>query len=344
MKRTHLIGVVPALVAATLALGACSQSSQGSSGQGAATTVAPTGHDTGAPAPSASVSSSASPAPRRLRVTKAGFHLPTAFGREAVVTTGCRPFVAGGFVGGDSSITNAYRIDLRHGRVRTLPHLPVAVHDTAGGLAGRPVVIGGGNASEQSVVQGWDGKAWKVVGHLPQARSDLVAANVAGRVVVAGGYNGTRPAEPAILGSADGSTWKVIGTLPVPVRYPASAVAGGAIWLLGGESGGAMQTAIQRIDPATGRTRVVGRLPHPLGHAVAIPFGTRILVAGGRTDSSTITGRMWWFDTATGAVTRAGHLPHPLADSAVAQCGDTSYILGGESSGVTDQILKVTDR
>ena len=344
MRRAHLARVVPALVAAALALGACSSSGQVSSGQAAQSpTVAP-GHDTSAPAASDSPTSSAPPAPRRLRVAPAGFHLPVAFGREAVAGKGCRAFVAGGFVGGDSSIATAYRIDLRHGRVRTLPHLPVAVHDTAGGLAGRPVVIGGGNASEQSVVQGWDGTAWKVVGHLPQARSDLVAASVGGRVVVAGGYNGSRPAEPTILASSDGSGWKVIGTLPVPVRYPASAVADGSMWLFGGESGGVMQTAIQRIDPTTGRARVVGRLHHPLGHAVAVPFGTRILLAGGRTDSSIITGRMWWFDTATGAVTKAGHLPHPLSDSAVAQCGDTSYILGGESSGVTDQVLRVTDQ
>ncbi|WP_344044621.1 hypothetical protein [Nocardioides panacihumi] len=333
---------VLALVAATLALGACSQSGQHRPGQGAASPAA-AGHDASVSA-SPSATTTAPPAPRRLRVAPAGFRLPMAFGREAVISTGCSAFVAGGFVGGDSSIADAYRIDLRHGDVSRLPHLPVAVHDTAGGLAGRPVVVGGGNSSEQSVVQGWDGKAWKVIGHLPQARSDLVAANVAGRLVVAGGYNGTRPAEPGILSSADGSTWKVIGTLPVPVRYPTSAVARGAVWLFGGESSGAMQSAIQRIDPATGRARVVGRLPHPLGHAVAVAFGTRILLAGGRTDADTITDAMWWFDTDTGAVTKAGHLPHPLSDSAVAQCGDTSFVLGGESSSVTDRVLRITYR
>jgi N-acetylneuraminic acid mutarotase len=284
------------------------------------------------------------PAPHRLLVRPARFRLPAPLAREAVVGAGCRAIVAGGLVDGDSSTATASRIDLRSGRVSPLPPLTVPVHDTAGVTAARPLVIGGGNAAEQSVVQAWDGAGWRVVGHLPQARSDLVAAVVTGRVVVAGGYDGARPAEPDILDSADGGAWRVDGVLPVPVRYPASAVVGGTIWLFGGESAGVTRSAIQRIDPATGRARLVGRLPRALGHAVAMPFGPRILIAGGRTAANAVSDRLWWFDTRTAAVTAAGRLPHPLADSALARCAGTDYLLGGETPALTDRVLRVTYR
>ncbi|MDH2414170.1 hypothetical protein [Nocardioides sp. CER19] len=326
---------------AALVLGACSAPGAGTGSSAAPLTRTET------PRSSTPTEGAASPpgtpsAPRRLRVRSAGFRLPTAVGREAVAGSGCSAVVAGGLVGGDSSISNAYRVDLHRGRVTQLPPLPVPVHDTAGGTAGRALVIGGGNSSEQSVVQGWDGNRWKIDGHLPRPRSDLVAATVDGQVIIAGGYDGTRPAEADILSSTDGHAWKVTGTLPVPVRYPASTVSDGAIWLFGGEAGGTLQTAIQRIDPSTGHARVAGRLAVRLGHAVAIAFGTRILIAGGRTGTNSPTDRMWWFDPQTSAISRAGRLPHPLADSAVAQCDAAGFILGGETPRMTDEVLRVT--
>lgn len=273
------------------------------------------------------------------------FRLPAGLSREAVIGTGSYAIVAGGLDNGQSTLATAYRVDLGQGRVTRLPSMPVAVHDTAGGLVnGRPIVIGGGNASEQSVVQEWDGKRWHVIGHLPQPRSDLVAATVAGRVVVLGGYNGSRPAEPTILSSADGRRWKVIGSLPLPVRYPASTYANGSIWLFGGEINGTMQTAIQQVDPRTGRAKVVGRLPAAIGHASAVPLGDRILIIGGRRNVNTPIGHMWWFDPTTARVKPAGRLAKPLADSAVVRSEQGSYLIGGETPTMSKKIIEVSYR
>ena len=304
---------------------------------------------TGHPQPRRSATPSArtsAPAAERLRVARAGFRLPVALGREVAISDGTDVVVAGGLVSGDSSLGTAYRIDPRRGRSAPMPDLPVPVHDASGGVAGaHPLVIGGGNATEQSTVQGYDGNRWRVVGHLPQPRSDSVAATVAGRVLVLGGYAGTRPAEPDILSTFDGASWNVIGTLAVPVRYAASAVADHAVWLFGGQVGDAMQRAIQRIDPITGQTRVVGRLPVPTGHAVAMPLDGRILIVGGRTSPDVLTDRMWWFDPATAAVTRAGRLRDPLADAAVARSGRRYFLIGGETpSAVTSGVLSVSFR
>ena len=331
MRRGFVAGLAGLAV---LCLAGCGQSPQASPPQAASTPGTSSG--------SAAAPSAPAHAPH-LRIRPAGFRLPSAFGREAVINTGQYAVVGGGLLAGDTSTASAYQLDPGAAQVSAMPSLPVPVHDTAGGLAsGIPIVIGGGNASEQSVVQGWNGHEWHVLGHLPQARSDLVAATVGQQVIVLGGYKGSRPAEPTILRTSNGRVWNSIGTLPVPVRYAASTVADGSIWLFGGETDNVERKAIQRVDPETGQAQLVGKLPVGLGHAVAIPLGSRILIAGGRLTPNTVTDRMWWFDPSTGAVTPAGHLPHPLADSAVTRKGDVFYLVGGETPSFTDGILAVT--
>ncbi|WP_300681306.1 hypothetical protein [Nocardioides sp.] len=303
---------------------------------GAATTGTASTGSTG----SSSAAATGAAAAPTLHVHRASYHLPAGVAREAIIGSGPVVTVAGGLLPGDGSTDQAYRLDLRTGATTALPNLAVKVHDTAGGQAGiRGLVIGGGNASEQDVVQSFAGGAWRVMGHLPAARSDLSALDVGGKVVVVGGYNGTRPAEPAILASTDGRTWRTIGHLPVPVRYAATAVADGKIWVIGGEVSHAMQTAVQKVDPATGAATVVAHLPHRIGHASAVVLGSRILIAGGRTSTDAITDRMTWFDPATLRTSPAGRLPRPLSDAAVATDHGVGYLVGGESPSDVSTVL-----
>ena len=287
---------------------------------------------------------SASPAaPATLHVKQLRWRLPQPLAREALVGTDpAHLVVAGGLVGADSSTADAFTLDLLTGRHTALPAMPVPVHDTAGALVGgRGIVVGGGNASEQSVVQARHGNGWRVLGHLPGARSDLTTAVVDGTAYVLGGYDGTVAALPDVLASTDGRHWKVVSTMAVPVRYTATAVLGGQVWMFGGESNHAMLRAVQRFDPATGKDRVVARLPRGLGHACAVPLGSRILLVGGRTGTDTLTDAMWWFDPATKTFTRAGRLPIPLADSAVLVRGNTAWLVGGETPAHSDRVVRL---
>ncbi len=252
--------------------------------------------------------------------------------------------VAGGLVAGDQSTAHAYRLDLATGRVTRLPDLAVPVHDVGGVVVRRTaVVIGGGNATEQDVVQSARGSiGWRISGHLPSPRSDLVAVGSGGRVFVIGGYDGTTPALADILVSDSGGPFHPFAQLKVPVRYPAAALLHGAIWVLGGERSGVEVDTVQRIDLRTGEVRVAAHLPHPLGHASAVSFGGHILLIGGRTSGSTLTSAMWWFDPRTGRFRRAGSLPNPLADSAIVTRGRASYLVGGETPGLSDRVLRMT--
>jgi len=253
--------------------------------------------------------------------------------------------VAGGLLAGDVSSAASYTLDLGTGRAAALHDLPTAVHDTAGArIGGRDVVVGGGNASEQSVLQSRTGTRWRTTGRLPGARSDLSTVTVGATTYVVGGYDGTSPAVPQVLASGDGRRWRTVGRLPVPVRYAATVARGGAIWVLGGEVSGHMVDAVQRIDAGTGRARVVGHLPRPLGHAAAVVLAGRVLVAGGRTTQDALTARMWWFDPAARTFTRAGRLPTPLADSAVATAGGSAYLVGGETPAFSDRVVRLSYR
>ena len=256
-----------------------------------------------------------------------------------------RIVVAGGLVPGGQSTAVTYRIEPGSGRVQPLRSLPVPVHDTAGVLLGhRPVVVGGGNATEQDVVQVRRPGGWSVAGRMPQARSDLTAVTIGDRALVLGGYDARTPAVRSILSSRDGVHWSTIGALPVPVRYAASVVSDRAVWVFGGERAGLEQRVVQRIDAATGHASVVAHLPHPLGHASAIALGRRILLVGGRVGANTVTDLMWWFDPTTHRFAPAGRLPVPLADSAVAVDGGGVYLVGGESPSMSDRVLRVALR
>jgi N-acetylneuraminic acid mutarotase len=275
----------------------------------------------------------------------ASWHLPYAAGRQALVTLpDGRVLVAGGLVAGDGSTDQVVRVDPRHGRVTPMPRLAVPVHDVAGGLAGTtPLVVGGGNATEQDVVQALQGGSWQVVGHLPTTRSDLGIVQSGSTPLVVGGYDGAAVPTQLLALSANGAS-RPAGQLVQGVRYAATAVAGHTAYVFGGEVNNAELSAVQAVDVRTGHTRVVAQLPVPLGHAMAATVGTRILLMGGRVTPDQQTDAMWWFDPASGRFTRAGRLPHPLSDAAVTSSGPRVWLLGGEDPSVTDSVVFVNVR
>lgn len=345
MTRRRGVALTGALTALGALLCACGGSAPGTAATAHRTTPVPLSSSPSAQGSTPSTSSAPAMA-RHVDVRVLPYRLPQPLAREAVIP-GAQPTVtvAGGLLAGDASSASAYTLDLGSGAVHRLRSLPVPVHDTAGTLAGgTELVVGGGNAAEQAVVQARSGGGWHVIGRLPQARSDLSVVSVGGRSLAIGGYDGTRPAEPDILTTTDGRSWSVTGRLPVPVRYAATAVADGAVWVFGGEVARAMQTVVQRIDAATGHASVAAHLPQRLGHATACVLGGRVLLLGGRTGQSTLTDRMWWFDPASGRLRSAGRLPTALADSAAAEVGDTCYLVGGETPSPTDRVLAVTAR
>lgn len=339
MHRRLRPSFVTAAALCALAVGCSSPGSSGGPGQHGSTTTSP-------PPGSGPTTPAADPpfSPTAVQVQELPWRLPEAVGREAAVRIGQVVTVAGGLIAGDQSTATSFRLDLSSGHISDLPDLSVPVHDVGGVvIGGQPVVIGGGNAVEQRVVQGFgsDG-AWHLLGNLPAARSDLVAVQAGHRAFVVGGYDGTSIALGDVLATTNGSHFTVFSRLDLPVRYAAVAVNGGFIWVLGGERSGAEVDAVQRINLRTGIAQVVGQLPVALGHASLVSMGDRMLLVGGRTTGSSLTAAMWWFDPATERFTKAGSLPTPLSDSAVVTDARHAYLVGGETPNVSDRVLRLT--
>lgn len=315
---------------------------------GCSSSPAPTGSSTpkaGGTSLAATPSNGASPAPvhqrPHIQARTAAWHLPYPLAREAVILRGVHAVLAGGLLPGDRSTSRVLSIDLRTGLTRAERSLRVPVHDTGGAyLEHHLLVIGGGNATEQALVQARaaSGTEWTDTGRLPQPRSDLSVLRLGSRVIVLGGYDGHTTAVPSILTSTDGNHWQRLGTLAVPVRYTAAVADGSSIYTFGGERGGTMQRIVQKIDDR-GHVDVVAMLPVALGHAAAIRFGHRILVLGGRQDATHVTDQMWWFDPSTRRFRPAGRLPNPLADTALAVGHRVAYLLGGETPTETDRVV-----
>lgn len=284
------------------------------------------------------------PVPTTLTASVVAWRLPYAIAREAVIPTGPgQVIVGGGMFPDDTSSARAFRLTLASGQASMLPSLSVDVHDVAGGLyGGEPAIYGGGNASEQSVVQQFHRGAWRVVDHMPTTRSDLSVATVGATTYVLGGYDGS--GVPTEVLAQNGTALAPAGHLVQGVRYAATAVLGSSIYLFGGEVSGAELSVVQRYDTTTHRTTIAGRLPVALGHASAMALGGRILLVGGRIQPDRGTRAMWWFDPATAKFSKAGNLPAPVTDAAVAVSADglTAWLLGGEAPTVRDAVIKLS--
>lgn len=294
--------------------------------------------------PTAQVQPTRQPTPsRHLAVRVASWTLPVALSREVVIDQGGTGLVAGGLAAGDVSRDQVLRVDPGRGTVQRLSSLVTPVHDSSGVLlGGRPLVVGGGGATELSDVQAMGGdRRWRRVGSLPSPRSDLATVAVPGGLLVIGGYDGARsPRE--ILRSRDGRTFTEAGRLQQPVRYAATAVLGGYVYELGGEQDGRELRTVQRIDVRSGAVRVLGQLPTALGHAGVAVLGSRLLLMGGRTAPDRPTDRMEWVDPTSARVTPAGVLPYAVADAGVLTVGATVYLLGGETPSFTNRVIEVS--
>ena len=153
--------------------------------------------------------------------------LPAARAGSATTAFHGRVIVAGGLSGADVSTDTVFELS-PEGTVASLHSLPSAIHDAAAATLGRRLLVFGGGVSEGSdhIVQLFPGPS-RQVGTLPQALSDVVAAEIAGTAYVAGGWNGTDDEPHDLCGHGDGARPPrrgVTARRALPGRRPRSAV------------------------------------------------------------------------------------------------------------------------
>lgn len=253
--------------------------------------------------------------------------------------------VLGGLRAGGVSSGALDVLDLASGTDHRVGALVLAVHDAAAGIVGsREIVVGGGAPTTVAQVQALTASATtvsgrpRIVGRLPQPRSDATGISMGGILFVVGGYDGS-VADPTVLATRNGHTFTGVADLPVPVRYPAVATLGGRIYVIGGQAthgpdaGQAVDT-VQVIDPARRTAAVIAHLPSPLTGASAATVAGNIYLLGGRATAATTAtaaSSIDRLDPHTGHLAVLGTLPVPVSNAAVVLMGQTLWLVGGET-------------
>jgi hypothetical protein len=327
-----------ALLTCCLAL-ACSGQSSTPTSAGSATSSAPK-------ATSKPSSTSTAAAGLRLSARLASWRLPSARSREVVEATAAGLVVAGGLSSAHVSTSTAWTLEPGTGRLANTSALAEAVHDAAGAVLNRnAVVVAGGNTSTVDALQQVEtgSTTARVIGHLPQPRSDLGATTLGGALYVLGGFDGTTSLRP-VLRSTDGQHFTTVAQLPLTVRYAAVvgmvSPSGDRLLVFGGEHNGVAVDDVQEIDVRSGRARIVGHLPAPLAHESAFVLGNAVWLAGGRSNS-VLQSRIWRWNPAAHRTSAAGRLPYAVADAGCAVVGSTAYVVGGETPDPTDRVLEL---
>jgi hypothetical protein len=282
--------------------------------------------------------------------------LPAGHSGGAAAASPAGAIFAGGLSDAGVSTATVVHVD-RHGAAQTVTPLPSPIHDAAAAPLGKRLLVFGGGVSEGSdrIVQLLPGRP-HLVATLPQALSDLVAAEIGNVDYVTGGWNGVstnraiyavRPAGAQAAAGAgsragagpgagtEGNRLQVrqVGTLPVGVRYPAATELAGKLLIAGGEQTSGDPTArTWSFDPATCQVARLPSLPAPIDHAAGVAFDARFYVIGGlrrgtlsRAILSWAPGERRWRS--------GGRLPDSLADASAVSLGGVVAVLGGRHQG-----------
>jgi non-specific serine/threonine protein kinase len=219
------------------------------------------------------------------RTWTSGPKLPVAVHHAALVSTGDRLVLLGGYAG--NGLTAAVRhLDDGTSAWTDAPPLPDARAAGAAAFDGARIVYAGGVGPRgvASEVFARTGAAWARIGRLPLAREHLAAtSNGTGRTFILGGRVGGLDRNLATVDLVEGDTVRTLGDLPTPRGGVA------AFWwpslgacLAGGESPDGTNPQVECMN-GEGTLAVLPALAvarHGVGAAVV--DGTAYVVLGGR--------------------------------------------------------------
>jgi hypothetical protein len=284
-----------------------------------------------------------------------GAGLGAARSREAVFADGRHGLlVVGGRVGAPGSPAGSVElVDVASGKVTPAGAIGRSVADGAAVTLGTlDLVVGGSSgtggsglsaASLRVLPPGRAGHAgWAPAGKLPSPRAGAGAAEIRGRIYLAGGY--TAGGDTAsVLASRDGRHFSPVAQLALAVRYPAVVADGDALEVIGGEtdfSGVPEPVAdVQQLLPGERVARIIAHLPEPVSGAQAWVASGVLYVAGGDTGLSaagaglTDSGAVWSYLASRRVFELAGELSEPVSHAGVAVLGPDAYLVGGEFQG-----------
>jgi hypothetical protein len=172
---------------------------------------------------------------------------------------------------------------------------------------------------------------WTLARAMSQRRSYVAAAELGGRIYVAGGMVGETGRPLATFARYDPATdsWTTLEQLPEPTRAAAAATLGGTFYVVGGTTERGNTGRVYAWDGHGWRERAPMRARRFNHSAVAV--AGRLFVLGGLDDAGRESRDVFVYDPRRNLWSRARSLPRPLhAFGAVAFRGEI-WVVGGRS-------------
>ncbi|CAL8090238.1 unnamed protein product [Calicophoron daubneyi] len=162
---------------------------------------------------------------------------------------------------------------------------------------------------------------WQTIASMNRVRSDAAAAELGGRVYVAGGFEGRRYHDSAEYYEPDSNQWTLISRMHSPRGGISLAQQGGYLYAIGGNDGNSRLRTIERYDMQEGKWELVGQMNRRKSNLSSTVVNDDIYILGGWSDEpeAGILDLVERFDTTT----RECHIVRPLTFPASATCACT---------------------
>jgi N-acetylneuraminic acid mutarotase len=172
------------------------------------------------------------------------------------------------------------------------------------------------------------GLAWRRLGDVPTARSEVAAAALGDAIFVVGGFGGGRSVE--FYGTDHRAGWGSKPGYPLEVDHAmAAATAGdtGSLYVFGGNVAGQPTARGYRFDGNTWTERA--SMPLPRAQAAAVVAGDKIYVVGGVTTGSRLIADTFEYDTTADRWRAVAAIPTPRDHLAAALLDGRVCAVGG---------------
>lgn len=180
--------------------------------------------------------------------------------------------------------------------------------------------------------------AWQHGADAPEGRTEVAAAAVGGRIVVAGGLTSDGRASPrADLFDTVGNRWSRLPDLPIAVHHAMVASDGRRVYVIGGYATLTALTGASRrvfaIRPGDSTWSELPLLPVSRAAGGAAVVAGRLYVVGGTFGAKPrLARRSFVFDLRTHRWTAFPGVPQPREHLGAAAQGDRIYVLGGRTA------------
>ncbi len=171
---------------------------------------------------------------------------------------------------------------------------------------------------------------WSLAAPMSQRRSYVAAAELDGRVYVAGGMVGETGRHLATFERFDprSNSWTTLPQIPEAVRAGAGAAVRGTVYVIGGSTPSGVGRQVYAYDVERGGWRPAAPLPERRFNHSAVALGGRIYVLGGFEEGAE-RDDVFVYDPGADRWTRAASLPRRIHAFGAVAFGGQIWVIGG---------------